>query len=149
MNSEKEQIESYIACLFRFRLRTENEVKYRCEEKGFEVELTACVIEEMKARKIIDDERFVSMYLYEGVTLKKKGFYVLVQELYRLGIEKESVSRKWKEIEKQLDLPALLEGWFQKEKNPDKRKWREKMSRRGFEYDQIDLVLRNERTQTE
>ncbi len=141
MNDELAAIENYVRTLFRFRIRTEEETRERCSEKGFENEMIEVVIQRMKENGLIDDERFVEMFLYEGLTLKKKGIYVLREELGRLGIPHTLVLDKWRSLSARENIPTLLSQWAAKDKTFDPTKWKNKMLRRGFESRDIGLAL--------
>ncbi|MBP6960627.1 MAG: RecX family transcriptional regulator [Thermotogae bacterium] len=141
MNDALAAIEAYVRTLFRYRIRTEWETRERCSEKGFDKESIEVVIGRMKEEDILNDERFTEMFLYEGLTLKKKGIYVLREELGRLGIPRDKVLVKWQALSLQEDIPALLFRWASKEKTFDPQKWKNKMLRRGFESRDIALAL--------
>jgi regulatory protein len=142
MNNERNEIRKYITVLFKFRIRTEEEIRTRCHEKGFSVECIEEVVIELKEERIIDDERFVEMYLYEGLTLKKKGLYVLRTELTHLGISTELVKDKWTVLKQKENIPELLTNWIEKEKTYIPEKWKLKMVRRGFEMEDIIEAMR-------
>jgi len=141
MNDAFAAIEAYVRTLFRYRIRTEWETRERCSEKGFDKESIEIVIERLKEKDIINDERFTEMYLYEGLTLKKKGIYVLREELGRLGIPRTVVLEKWQTLSARENIPALLSQWAAKDKTFDPTKWKNKMLRRGFESRDIALAL--------
>jgi len=141
MNDAIKAIDDYARILFRYRIRTEWETRERCTEKGFDSESIEALIERLKERGLLDDDRFLRMYLYEGLTLKKKGIYVLREELSRLGIARDQIMEAWRALSKREDIPALLAQWASKEKSFDPNRWKTKMLKRGFESEDIGQAL--------
>lgn len=128
----------YATRLFRYRLRGEKELKNRLQKKGFSTEVTEKIVETFKKEGLIDDEKFVTMWIEDSLDLKKKGKWLIFKDLTEKGIPREyleSIWEKWeaKELSTALELlPKLrrkyrnLEGWELK------RKIIEALTKKGF-----------------
>lgn len=129
-------IQRYCSLLFKYRPRTEREIRIRCAEKGFDAEEIEEMIEQLYELKMLDDLRFAKMYIEDGLRLKTKGPMLLGIELAKLGISKEQIHDAIDEISEE-EIDTILKSDFERNgvKNPDK--WRNRMYRRGFKARRI------------
>lgn len=122
----------------------EKELFLKLLKKGYEKKLINEVIEELKEKKLLDDEHFAALYLEENMHRKMWGRKKAEAELFKKGIDREIVKRV-------LDLVCETEDPLEQAKSAlgkklktvkiteeNKEKVRVKLFRflvaRGFEY---------------
>lgn len=104
---KNKSIENYCSLLFKYRPRTEQEIRKKCLEKGFESEEIELFIGELYRLKLLDDLRFSRMYIDDGIRLKVKGKFILTQELRALGVARDLIEEAFEGVEREEYLLAL------------------------------------------
>jgi len=137
----KPDIHQYCSLLFKYRPRTQREIRNRCREKGFDEEMIEKTIEELYTLKMLDDLRFSKMYVEDGLKLKSKGLFRLERELTDLGVSKDIIQQALEDVEEEEILEVLRQDYKRNSKN-NPEKWRRRMYRRGFETKRIMKVMK-------
>ncbi|MGB9883099.1 MAG: regulatory protein RecX [Microgenomates group bacterium] len=128
----------------KFRPRTEKELRQYLEKKiiktNFSQEDIEAVIEKLKEQDLINDKKFIDLYVKDRVALKPKGIRVLKQELMVKGISPQLIDEYFSQNqinEKEL-IKKILEKKLDRLKNVDYQKKYEKLLsfliRRGFDF---------------
>ncbi len=136
----RQDISQYCALLFKYRPRTEDEIRKRCLEKGYDEETVEQTIEELYVLNLLDDLRFSKMYIEDGLRLKTKGLFRLEMELSDLGVSKENIKQAIDEVDEE-EIFEVLRRDFQRNSKNDSEKWQRRMYRRGFQMKRIIDVV--------
>jgi len=140
--SKKERdIYQYCSLLFKYRPRTEAEIRQRCKEKGFDDETIEKAVNELYTLKMLDDLRFSKMYIEDGLKLKIKGLFRLERELFELGVPQEKIRQAIAEVDEE-EINEVLKRDYQKNCRNNPEKWQRRMYRRGFQAKQIFEVMK-------
>ncbi len=141
--------------LFRYlklRPRTEREIFLYLEkivkQKNFSLEIIEKLMNELKTIGLIDDKKFIELYVSDRVNLKPKGKKVLIYELKKKGIDEQLIEEYFAEHElneEELATKSILSRW-QRLKKLEKNKREEKALRfllsRGFSYETARKVIK-------
>jgi len=132
---------SYALKLLKFRSRSENELKKRLKQKGFEDNEIINVIEKLKKygylNEIDDAINYVKTKCKRGWS--KKRIYI---GLLRRGYNKQIIKEALNNYERDLVVNKLKSEI--KRKNFNKEKLIKLLRSRGFEWDIIKEVLKND-----
>lgn len=144
---EEERIKgwNYALKLISYRMRTEKEIKDRLAKKGYNIDIIQNIIKRLKELELIDDEKFAEMWVKERIKAHPRSNFVLIQELFRKGIDIEMAKSI---VERIVDanirhkmIQQLIKKAEKRYKNEDKNKRRRLilsyLSRRGFSYGEI------------
>ncbi len=137
----KQDIHQYCSLLFKYRPRTEKEIRKRCQEKGFDEEQIEATIDELYTLKMLDDLRFSKMYIEDGLKLKSKGLFKLERELNDLGVTKDKIQQAIEAVDEEEILDVLKRDYQRNCKNNPER-WQRRMYRRGFQTKRIIEVMK-------
>jgi regulatory protein len=89
-HSSPEKARAYAFLLLKFRLRSENELKSRLQQKGFSPELSQNTVNFLKEKEFIDDRVFAKGWV--ASRLKRPfGLRKIKQELAQKGLAKEII----------------------------------------------------------
>jgi len=135
-----QDIYAYCSLLFKYRPRTEEEIRRRCREKGYDDEIIEKMIEELYGIKMLDDFRFSKMYIEDGLRLKTKGLFRLEMELSDLGVSKENIRQAIEEVDEE-EIIDVLKRDFERNCKNKPEKWHQRMYRRGFKTKRIVDVI--------
>jgi len=133
-----------------YRIRSADEIKKKLKAKKITENIIAKVIAHLEELKLIDDEQFAMQLAREKIKNKGVSRKVLQQKFFQKGIPKEigeSVLGKiFGEInEKELAL-RNLDKYFPKIKDKEKAEQKKKifdyLARKGFDFDIISEVIR-------
>jgi len=86
-------LRSYINLLFKYRLRTKEELIKRLKKKGFSDEEIEMEIEKLQSEGIIDDERFARIFVREELEKKPVSKTILIKKLVEKGVDFETAKR--------------------------------------------------------
>ncbi|MEO0224195.1 MAG: regulatory protein RecX [candidate division WOR-3 bacterium] len=132
---------NYALRLLKFRSRSENELRKRMKQKGFEDIEIDSVIEKLKKygyiNEIEDAINYVKIKCEKGWSKKKIYFGLL-----RRGYNKEIIKQALINYQKDLVIQKLKNEISRK--NLNKEKLIKLLKSRGFEWDIIKEVLRND-----
>ncbi len=135
----------------KFRPRTEKEIRDYLYKKISRTHWSRNdaekVIRELIEEKLVDDKKFVDLFIRDRTALKPKGKKLLTKELKQKGISDELIEQYF--LENNIDEESLafkiLEKRWQRFKFLDSRKRFEKSARflmsRGFNYDLIKKII--------
>ena len=140
VKESNKDIYAYCSLLFKYRPRTEDEIRRRCREKGYDEAIIEKTIKELYALKMLDDFRFSKMYIEDGLKLKTKGLFRLERELSDLGVSKENIRRATEEVEEE-EILDVLKSDFERNCRNKPEKWQRRMYRRGFKTKRIMDVI--------
>ena len=143
--------------LLSHRLRSRNEVEDRLARRGWPSDVIERVLSGLERAGLIDDERFVRLWVDERMRLRPRGIALLRQELRRKGISEEVIEKTLREQEHGSDELArareLLQRRQHQYKGLDPQAARRRMAgflaRRGFDgetvYTAVRQILREEK----
>lgn len=135
----------------KFRPRTEKEVRNylhkKIKTKHWSFDNVENVIKKLKEQGLIDDKKFIDLFVRDRTVLKPKGKRVLIQELRKKGIDDELIEKYFSENpinEEELALQILKKRWL-RFKNLDSQKRFEKSARflisRGFDFNLVKKTI--------
>lgn len=139
----------YAHLLLKFRMRSVRELEERLKKKGFDEELICKVVEDFKAKGLLDDAKFAKLWSEERMWLKPKGKKLLRQELKEKGVREldinralEDVQTGYNEYEVAKDLALKRANVLRRlDKRTAKRRLYGYLERRGFSYEVINKVV--------
>ncbi|HDG61990.1 MAG: hypothetical protein DRP38_06245 [Thermotogae bacterium] len=119
----------YASKLFKYRMRSEAEMKKRLLERGFSEECVQRVMEKLKEKGFVDDEKFSYLFAYDELTLRNHGPRIIKSKLKALGVNEEIIEKSLKKVLEEVDLEDVIKKLLKKaSENP-----REYLFRRGFD----------------
>lgn len=135
----------------KFRPRTEKEIRSylykKIKTKHWSQDDVEKVIEKLKEEDLIDDKKFIDLFVRDRLALKPKGKKVLIQELRQKGISDELIENYFSKNqinEEKLALEILKKRWL-RFKNLDSQKRFEKSARflisRGFNFNLVKKTI--------
>ncbi|MBW7959867.1 hypothetical protein B6D29_04975 [Microgenomates bacterium UTCPR1] len=135
----------------KFRPRTEKEVREYLYKKikttHWSRDDADKIIDELKSQGLIDDKKFVELFVKDRINLKPKGKKLLTYELKKKGIDDNLIENYFFNNvldEENLALKILKKRWSRFE-NLDSKKRFEKSARfllsRGFGYDLVRKTI--------
>lgn len=134
---------NYIA----YRERCESEVQSWLFKKGF-ADLRSELIQRLKERNYLNDERFTELFIRDRVKLKQWGPARLRQELMKKRISRDSVEEAIETIAEEVDFNAMAADLAARKlksvANPtlkDKKRVWTFLQRRGYDAASIQLAL--------
>ena len=129
----------------KFRARTEKEIESYLEKKSLRFHFNALIIQEtikqLKEQGYIDDRKFIGMYVKDRTLLRPRSFFLIKQELFRLGISKDLIEEYFSRHvtdESALALNALNKKMSSLLRQDEKARFKKAISyllRKGFTYD--------------
>ncbi len=132
------------------RLHSASELRTKLIRKGYHQEIINKVIEELKQKSLLDDEKFAKVFIEERSIKKKIGIYKLKAELFKKGIDRNIVEKVLLDIDpvsNYENAQALVKKKikFLETKTIDKKKLKVKLfsflRSRGFESEIILKAL--------
>jgi regulatory protein len=128
------QAKNYAFRLLNYRERSVKEIEDRLIRKGFNKEVCAKTVADLKALKLVDDHKFAKSFAEGRVKYKPSGLALIRSKLYFKGIAEETINSVITDIEKGYDeYHAAYEIAARKTKSFSKIS-REKAKRRIYEY---------------
>jgi regulatory protein len=142
----KEKAYRYLAA----RPRSEKELREKLRQKGAGVKLIDRVIEELKEKNLINDEKFAESWAQSRIANRPMGKFLLRRELLQKGIKKETIEQVIKEAYSQENETELAKNLLRKKsrmyKNPEDVKTKKRMAdfllRRGFSYEVVRQAVK-------
>ncbi|MGH2576075.1 MAG: RecX family transcriptional regulator [Ignavibacteria bacterium] len=133
-----------------YRLRSFSEIKKKLISKKVSESTIEKVIKHLSDLGLLNDEEFARQLIQSKINKKPVGKKVLKQKLFEKGIDKQVSDKVLEKIysessEKEFALQNFKK-YFPKIKSEDKRTQRKKtyeyLMRRGFDYDVINEIIR-------
>ncbi len=129
--------------------KTRLEVEQRLRAEKFEEEVVQACTDWAEEYGYLNDEEYARLYVQEKMNLRGWGALRIRQELHRKGVANEWIAQALEEMgaQEEENLAALARQWleqldWQDSKQVDKCK--QKLYRRGYSYDSINRVVREE-----
>lgn len=127
-------------------LKTSKEVRDYLYRKKVSPELQDEIIEKLIDLKLLDDERYLEIYLEEKFNYSTDGAIKIKHKLYQKGFNSQDVDPhlfKYRELE-MANLEKLVEDRRRTRKNEDKQKLIRYLMNKGYEYSMISEVIKEE-----
>lgn len=143
---------NYAYFFLKFRPRTKKEVRdylyKKIKKRHWSREDAEKALDQLKKQELIDDKKFVEWFVEQRNILNPKSEYVLRQELYKHGVEKETIENYFQEIpveEERLAEQALKTRWLRFKSLPHDLRYQKAtqfLLRRGFAFDTAKTVIK-------
>jgi len=140
----------YALRLLEYRERSEQEIKERMARKNYNERLVKSTIESLKNHNLVNDRRFARMWA-ESCLRRSYGRWKVQTDLNKKGIDKEIVEEVLRESyskvdEVQIALALIQKKWpsLKKEENALLRRVSDFLKRRGFPFEVIAEVIRQQ-----
>jgi len=154
MDFEKVKIEvlkAYTATLkyLSYRPRSEKEIRDKLIKKHTDPSIIEQVIEKLKQDKFLNDTEFAQWWIEQRQDFKGKSKFVIKRELLEKGIDNEIIesvlSKSQNDYETAKDFLKRKQRKFERYAGEEyKKKVSEFLQRKGFRWDVIKEVLKNE-----
>ncbi len=145
----KARVRNSAFALLRARPRSERELVSRLKGKGYNDAVVRLVVEDLKKRGMVDDEKFARFWVESKMHLNPVGDVVLKNELREKGISADIIeaalsSKDAKYDEYEVARSMAVER-FRRLKKIDRRKATKRvydfLMRRGFAYDTVRRII--------
>lgn len=132
--------------LLDYKPRTEQEIRTRLKQKGFEPEQIEQVVQRLLSTHLVHDEQFAASWVENRNQFRPSSQRVLRYELRHKGINEEIIERALIGSEDELELARrAAQKMTRRLVNLDWQEYRKKLSaflaRRGFTYETISQVV--------
>lgn len=148
-DTDKESAFNKVANYISKRLKTEREIRNYLIDKGYLETIADYVIAKLKEYKYVDDKTYIDAFIRSN---PNKGKKLIKQKLMEKGISKVWAEEAVSKIDDQSpSIEMLCEKYLKnKERNLDnKTKTYRYLLSKGFDYNQIDSVIRKVFTNVE
>ncbi len=140
----------YALRLLEYRERSEQEIKERMARKNYNERLIKSTIKSLKNHNLVNDRRFARMWA-ESCLRRSYGRWKARSDLNKKGIDEEIVEEVLRESyskvdEVQIALALIQKKWpfLKEEKNTLLRRVSDFLKRRGFPFEVIAEVIRQQ-----
>ena len=140
----------YALRLLEYRERSEQEIKERMARKNYNERLIKSTIKSLKNHNLVNDRRFARMWA-ESCLRRSYGRWKVQSDLNKKGIDEEIVEEVLRESyskvdEVQVALALIQKKWpfLKEEKNTLLRRVSDFLKRRGFPFEVIAEVIRQQ-----
>lgn len=140
----------YALRLLEYRERSEQEIKERMARKNYNERLIKSTIKSLKNHNLVNDRRFARMWA-ESCLRRSYGRWKVQSDLDKKGINEEIVEEVLRESyskvdEVQIALALIQKKWpfLKEEKNTLLRRVSDFLKRRGFPFEVIAEVIRQQ-----
>jgi len=135
-----------------YRIRTVSELKKKLKEKKISVKTSNKILAYLEDSGLTNDEEFARALIEEKIKNKPVGIRVLKQKLFEKGVPKQVSEDVLEKIFENADEKSLAMVNFKKlepklkgkDRNEQKRKVYEYLTRKGFGYDVINEIIYEE-----
>ena len=145
VEDEVEKAHDKVLVFLAHRPRSEAEVSTRLSRHGFPKEVAQTVLQRLRTVGLVDDTAFAAFWVGNRSTFRPRGLRALRAELLQKGVSDEVIESVLEDVNQQADARraadkrvARLRDLPERER---RRKLREFLARRGFEYDIISDVI--------
>ncbi|MCX7881026.1 MAG: RecX family transcriptional regulator [Patescibacteria group bacterium] len=152
--NEKEALEKlFQKSLFflKFRLRTEKEIRDYLSQKVRKYKLSSIIIEQiikkLKEEELINDEKFIEIFIEEKIQLKPKSILFLKRELLKHGVANKLIERYFSQNplnDEELAYKSLAGRWQRWKKISWEKRYKKAVSfllRRGFSFETVKKTI--------
>jgi regulatory protein len=140
----------YALRLLEYRERSEQEIEERMARKNYDERLIKSTIKSLKNHNLLNDRRFARMWA-ESCLRRSYGRWKVQSDLNKKGIDEEIVEEVLRESyskvdEVQIALALIQKKWpfLKEEKNTLLRRVSDFLKRRGFPFEVIAEVIRQQ-----
>lgn len=129
--------------LIKIRPHFSGEIIRKLTLRNFNADISLQVTQELVRQGLINDEEFAQTFLDNLIRFRTFGFYGLKAKLMRRGLassEAEALLRENLSVEAEAEIARRV---IEKEKQPDKARLMQKLSRKGFRSEVIGRVIRD------
>ncbi len=140
----------YALRLLEYRERSEQEIRERMARKNYNERLIESTIKSLKNHNLVNDRRFARMWA-ESCLRRSYGRWKVQSDLSKKGIDEEIVEQVLRESyskvdEVQIALALIQKKWpfLKEEKNTLLRRVSDFLKRRGFPFEVIAEVIRQQ-----
>lgn len=140
----------YALRLLEYRERSEQEIEERMARKNYDERLIKSTIKSLKNHNLVNDRRFARMWA-ESCLRRSYGRWKVQSDLNKKGIDEEIVEEVLRESyskvdEVQVALALIQKKWpfLKEEKNTLLRRVSDFLKRRGFPFEVIAEVIRQQ-----
>ena len=140
----------YALRLLEYRERSEQEIEERMARKNYDERLIKSTIKSLKNHNLVNDRRFARMWA-ESCLRRSYGRWKVRSDLNKKGIDEEIVEEVLRESyskvdEVQIALALIQKKWpfLKEEKNTLLRRVSDFLKRRGFPFEVIAEVIRQQ-----
>lgn len=135
--------------LLSFRARSEKEIRDNLIKKEFPEIIINQTIQQLKDMKYLNDQEFAQWWIEQRQTHRPKSKFVIRAELLQKGVDRDLIEKlldkSQDDLESAKKLLAKKQRTFEKFSGDDyKKKASEFLQRRGFSWDIISKILKNE-----
>ncbi|MDO8609460.1 MAG: regulatory protein RecX [bacterium] len=151
LNDDESQLLNLAFFYLKFRHRSKKEVRdyllKKIKTTHWSPDSVEKILERLEELKFINDQDFVRWFVEQRNLMKPKSVYILKQELFQFGIDKQIVDEYFENNIKDEDEVVfnLLSRKWSRYSHLDKQKRFEKamsfLMRRGFSYDVIKKII--------
>jgi len=149
-SADREKLKEKAFRFLAIRPRSEKELREKLRQKGAGVKLIQQVIEELKEKNLINDEKFARSWAESRMANRPMGKFLLRRELIQKGIKKETIEQVLREAYDQENETELAKNLLRRKarmyKNPEDVKTRKRMAdfllRRGFSYEVVRQAVK-------
>jgi len=135
----------------KFRPRTEKEIREylykKIKTKHWSRDDAEKVIEELKEENLVDDKKFIELFVQDRTALKPKGERLLIRELKQKGISDDLIKEYFSKNainEESLALKILERRWPRFRNLDSKKRFKKSagfLMSRGFSYDLVKKTI--------
>jgi len=140
----------YALMLLEYRERSEQEIRERMARKNYDERLIKSTMKSLKNHNLVNDRRFARMWA-ESCLRRSYGRWKVQADLDKKGIDREIVEQVLRESyskvdEVQIALALIQKKWplIKEEKNTLLRRVSDFLKRRGFPFEVIAEVIRQQ-----
>jgi len=132
--------------LLSFRPRSKNEIRSRLKQYGFQTSQIEAVVDLLTSKGYLNDQQFARDWIENRSTFRPRGKRLLRLELMEKHIDEQTIQDALEDFpeDEQLIQKAVRE-YLPRLKGLDKKNFKKKLFgflyRRGFSYEDINLVL--------
>lgn len=149
-NNNAEKAEKYARRLLKIRLRSISELSERLNRKGFAREVVLGLIEDFRAKGLVDDHKFAKCWIEHRLKFNPKGKNALLRELLLKGVSEKTARLV---LEENYDGEEAAAIWLVKNRSKSlagltgkksKKRLHDYLARRGFTRDVINKISGND-----
>lgn len=129
--------------------KTRLEVEQRLRAEKFEEEVVQACVDWAEGYGYLNDEEYARLYVQEKMNVRGWGALRIRQELHRKGVANEWITQALEETgaQEENNLAELARQWLEQMGWQDPKqveKCKQKLYRRGYSFDSINRVVREE-----
>jgi regulatory protein len=148
LQSPQEQIRQASLRLLKYRDRSTREMRERLHRKGFDSSLIEMELAWLLEQRLLDDEKFVSVWIRHKLAISHKGKRLIAAELSAKGINSDLFRKVWTEYPEEESRSASewarahASGYNLLELYERRGRIRESLYRRGYSEEAIEKALK-------